>query len=180
MDEEEELFLYEITFVTKTYRQDFLNDKRFPKKIEIFPFDDVWTLNNLAIFLNEQPFLKTSHTGFTKKSNVLIQSLSFHFQFLDCHIFIKIEDKIKVKVTTSYLIREWDNIKYNFITDLGAQNKILDSMHFDRLIFFKKKISISDSSKAFTKEIPLFLFSKNDFGNALYYFLTRIVKNGLP
>lgn len=160
MDEEEELFPYEITFVTKTYRQDFLNDKRFPKKIEIFPFDDVWTLNNLAIFLNEQPFLKTSHTGFTKKSNVLIQSLSFHFQFLDCHIFIKIEDKIKVKVTTSYLIREWDNIKYNFITDLGAQNKILDSMHFDRLIFFKKKFPFLTVQKPLQTKFHYFFFLK--------------------
>lgn len=98
-------FLFVKTKITKMedYENQYSNfeSDRFPKKIELYLDDGIWTFNKTAIFLNEMSCLYLAHNSFKTKDDESIKCYTFHYKIPNFHtneedydLFIVIKNSI--------------------------------------------------------------------------------------
>lgn len=178
----------EIKVHSLIYTESDFFSKSFPKKIEVYPDDNIWTFNKVAIFLNEMNVLYLAHNSFKKKIVDSLQCYTFNYKIpnftpneRDYDCVVKIKDVITVKISTLYIARQWDSHTSKFFSFIGAQCSIRKLPIEQKHVSFSKNLPISPSSQIFyqNSEMPLFFFSKYNFSVALHhYFFGQKVEAG--
>lgn len=172
---------------TMSFRSKFLKEKNFPSKIEVFPIDNnlKWNYRNLSLFLNELTnFTKANHP-YTLKEDLNSKTACFYFKNIfdeSCEIFIHVNSKITVSISSRYIINNWANGTRQVLSKFGAQNKILKKARLQKFVFYYKLFdNISDTSNfLFSQNNSILYFIKTDFSEIFNFFAKRIFLFGLP
>ena len=161
-----------LTLCTLLYRLDYIHDRKCPKKIEITPIDQQWTYSLLSAFLNDLTNFTVGQHSFLIKQAKYSKTARFCFHNINNNewiIYITINDEIKVRVSTKWLLEDWDYELRNLFSNLGSENKILKKAKMNKHIrFYKIFNNLKSSSKYFIDKTSLIYFSKYDFSHILH------------